>query len=111
MKKYLKEMIILLIQLLMFYVMPLTAGPADTMGLVVLIILSVFVLSTVIACISKEKIKYFYPVVISILFIPAVFIYFNESALVYTIWFLVISSVGMGVGTIINMLIKKLRVS
>lgn len=32
MKKYLKEILILLIQLFMFYVFPLFAGPTDVMG-------------------------------------------------------------------------------
>ena len=33
MKKYLKEILILLIQLFMFYVFPLFAGPTDVMGM------------------------------------------------------------------------------
>ena len=45
MKKYLKEILILLIQLFMFYVFPLTAGPTDAMGMVVLIIVATFVLA------------------------------------------------------------------
>ena len=32
MKKYFKEIAILIAQLLMFYVFPLTAGPTDAMG-------------------------------------------------------------------------------
>ena len=35
MKKYLKEILILLIQLFMFYVFPLFAGPTDVMGMIV----------------------------------------------------------------------------
>ena len=34
MKKYLKEILILLIQLFMFYVFPLFAGPTDVMGMI-----------------------------------------------------------------------------
>ena len=33
MKKHLKEIIILLIQLFMFYIFPLFAGPTDAMGM------------------------------------------------------------------------------
>ena len=40
MKKYLKEILILLIQLFMFYVFPLFAGPTDVMGMIVLLILA-----------------------------------------------------------------------
>ena len=39
MKKYLKEILILLIQLFMFYVFPLFAGPTDVMGMIVLLFL------------------------------------------------------------------------
>ena len=46
MKKYLKEILILLIQLFMFYVFPLFAGPTDVMGMIVLLILATLLLST-----------------------------------------------------------------
>lgn len=102
MKNYLKEIIILLIQLFMFYIFPIFTGPTDAMGMVFLIWLSTIVLGLVVAIISNKKIKYLYPIVISILFIPTVFIYYNESALVHSLWYLVSSSIGMILGTIIN---------
>ena len=58
MKKYLKEILILLLQLFMFYVFPLFVGPTDTIGMVVLIIIATFILSIIFICISKLKIKY-----------------------------------------------------
>ena len=109
MKKYLKEIIIVLLQLFMFYIFPLFAGPTDAMGMVLLIILSTFGLSFVLSCISKNRIKYLYPVIISILFIPSVFIYYNESALIHSIWYLVISSIGIIIGLIINFICNKFR--
>jgi len=107
MKRFIKEIIIILIQLFMFYIFPLFAGPTDAMGMVFLIWLSVLILSIIIASISKGKMKYLYPIVIAILFIPSVFIYYNESALVHSIWYLVISYIGEGFGTIIYKLIHK----
>ena len=101
MKRFIKEIVILLIQLFMFYIFPLFAGPTDAMGMVLLIILATFVLSIIIGSISKEKIKYLYPIIIPILFIPSVFIYYNESALVHALWYLVVSFVGLVVGIII----------
>lgn len=101
MKRYLKEIIILVIQLFMFYIFPLFAGPTDTMGMVLLIILATLLLSIIIGGISKEKIKYLYPIIVAILFIPSIFIYYNESALIHSIWYLVVSSIGLLVGTII----------
>lgn len=109
MKRFVKEIIILLLQLYMFYISPLFAGSADTIGMVFWIIVSTFILSIVIGSISKEKIKYLYPIIIAILFIPSVFIHYNESALIHSIWYLVISSIGMVIGIIINLLINKIK--
>jgi hypothetical protein len=109
MKEYLKEIIVLLLQLFMFYIFPLFAGPTDAMGMVLLIIIATFLLSFVIGSISREKLKYLYPILIAILFIPSVFIHYNESALVHSIWYLVISAIGLLIGTIIYTLIKKIR--
>ena len=107
MKKYLKEIIILLIQLFMFYIFPLFAGPTDAMGMVFLIIISVFITALLISVLSKNKVRYFYPIIISLLFIPSVFIYYNESALVHSLWYLVISTIGLSIGTIVKIIIRK----
>ena len=107
MKKYIKEIIILIIQLFMFYVFPLFAVPTDVIGMVFLIIIATFLLSAVIGLISKNKIKYFYPLVTAISFIPTIFIYYNNSAFVHTYWYLAISAVGLIIGTAVNKIINK----
>ena len=106
MKRIFKEIIILVIQLFMFYIFPLFAGPTDAMGMVVIILFSTFILSIIIASISKQKTKYLYPIVVAILFIPSVFIYYNESALIHSIWYLVDAAIGIVIGTIINKLTR-----
>ena len=73
MKKNIKEIIIGILQLLLFYVLPLFAGPTDAMGMVFLIIVGTFILSLLIGILSNNKIKYFYSVFTSIIFIPSVF--------------------------------------
>lgn len=108
MKKYIKEFIILILQLFMFYIFPMFAGPTDAMGMVLLIWLSTIILAMILAVISTKKIKYLYPIIIGVLFIPSVFIYYNESALVHSLWYLVSSSVGLFIGSIIY-LIKKYK--
>ena len=109
MKKYLKEIIILLLQAFMFYIFPLFAGPTDAMGMVFLIWLSTIILGLLITIVSDNEIKYTYPVIISVLFIPSVFIHYNESALVHSIWYLISSSVGVLLGVGINLIIKKIN--
>lgn len=104
MKKCIKEMVVLLIQLFMFYVFPLFAGPTDAMGMVFMIILATILLSIVLGVLSNKKIKYLYPVVIAVLFIPSVFIYYNESAMIHSVWYLVVSTIGLLFGAIIHIL-------
>ncbi len=106
MKNYLKEIIILLIQLFMFYIFPLFAGPTDAMGMVFIILVTTLFLSSLLTIISKEKIKYIYPLVTAIIFIPSVFIYYNESALIHSLWYLVTAIIGLILGSIINYFVK-----
>ncbi len=107
MKKYVKEIIILLVQSAVFYLVPLFGMTDNPMGMVLLIVLLTLGLSLILGAVSKEKIKYLYPVIISVLFIPSVFIYYNETALVHAIWYLVVSLVGVAIGTVINKAVSK----
>lgn len=109
MKQYFKEMGILLLQLGMFYVFPLFAGPTDAMGMVFLILLSALLLSLAIGILSNKKIKYLYPIVIAMAFVPSVWIYYNASALIHAVWYFVISAVGLLAGSAINVLARKLH--
>ena len=108
MKRYLKEFIIILLQLFMFYIFPLFAGPTDAMGMVLLIIIVTFILSLINGSISNYKIKYYYPLIISIIFIPSIFIYYNESALIHSIWYLIVSLIGMIWGIILKYVLDKI---
>ena len=72
------------------------------MGMVVLMLLATLVLSLILTIISKEKIKYLYPLVVAIIFIPSIFIYYNESALVHALWYFVISALGLLMGIIFS---------
>lgn len=107
MKKYLKELLIILIELLVFYITPLTAGPADGMGLVVLIIILTFILAIIMGIISKNKIKWVYPLLVGIIFLPSVMIYYNESAFIHSIWYIVDSYIGVILGHLIFLLRSK----
>ena len=106
MKKYLKEIIILLIQLFMFYIFPLFAGPTDAMGIVFLIIITTFLLSSILGIISKNKYKYLYPLIVAIIFIPSIFIYYNSSASIHSVWYLIDSTLGLIIGLIIVKIIN-----
>ena len=104
MKTYLKEMLLLLIQLLMFYVFPLFAGPTDAMGMVLLIFLSVLLLSFAMGVVSTKRFKYLYPTAVAVLFVPSVWIYYNDSALIHAFWYLAAASIGL----VLGMLVRKI---
>lgn len=108
MKKYLKEIIILIIQLFMFYIYPMFCGPTDAMGMVLIILFTTLLLSTILNCISNNKIKYLYPIITSLVFIPSIPIWYNESALVHSLWYFVVSLIGLIIGNIINLIIKRI---
>ena len=109
MKKYIKEIVIITLQLLLFYVSPLFAGPTDAMGMVFLIICGTFFLSLLIGAVSGSKLKFLYPIVTSVVFVPSVFIFYNESALVHSLWYLVIGTIGVGIGSLIHFIAYKIK--
>ena len=45
--------------------------------------------------------------IVSLIFIPSVFIYYNETALIHSVWYLVDSTIGSFFGIIINVFSKK----
>ena len=93
----------------MFYIFPLSAGPTDTMGMIFLIIVATFILGIIMGYVTKEKVKYLHPFVVSILFIPSIYIYYNESAYIHVIWYFVISLIGVLIGSLIRLLINKIN--
>lgn len=107
MKKYSKEIVVCLLQIFVFYVLPNLMGNIGALGMVLLLLIITFWLSILIGWISSSKIKYFFPFVVALLFIPSIFIYYNESALIHSIWYLVDAAIGIVIGTIINKLTKK----
>ena len=98
--------LICLFQLFMFYIFPLFAGPTDAIGMVFLIIIATFINGVVIGS-TKFKYKFYYPFFAAITFIPSILIYYNESALIHSIWYLVISLVGIVMGSLIGLIINK----
>jgi len=110
MERYFKEVIIFILQSFVFYLLPMCMGNIGAIGMVLLILFLTFVLSIVIGSISENKIKYLYPVIVSLMFIPSMFIYYNESALIHSLWYLVSSSIGMLIGLVICTITKKINI-
>ena len=109
MKRYIKELAILTVQLFLFYLLPLFAGPTDAMGMVVLILLGTLTLSLVLGAVSRSPFKWGYPALCSVLFLPSIPLYYNFSALIHAVWYLVIAAGGLLLGSGAGALVQKLR--
>ena len=108
MKKYGLEIGAAVIQTLMFYVFPLFAGPTDTMGMVVILLLVTFALSLLLGSLSGNRLRLCYPLAAAVLFLPSVPVYYNNTAFIHAVWYPVIAAVGMGVGMGCRFLVTKL---
>lgn len=106
MKVYRKEVVIILLQAFVFYIFPLFAGPTDMMGLVFLILLATFVLGMIVGVSSAVPVKYLYPLLVSVMFVPTVLIYYNETAMIHAMWYFVVSAVGLVIGLLIRVIVK-----
>lgn len=100
MKRYVKECALLVCQILLFYLLPLFSEPTDAMGMVFLMLAGTFALSILMGLLPCRTIKYIYPLITAAIFVPSVFLYYNESALVHALWYLIVSLVGIGIGAL-----------
>lgn len=108
MKKYWKELAALMLQLALFYLVPLAAGPTDGIGLVVVLLAGTFALSALLGGCSGGLTRLAYPPVVAALFIPSIFLYYNHTAAVHALWYLVTAYAGIGLGALVRLLIRKL---
>lgn len=102
MKKYSKEIIVFVFQVMVFYLIPFTAGPTDGLGMVLVLLFSTLILSVIFGTIAKGKVRIIYPFVVAVLFIPTVYIHYNYTALGHIIWYLIDSFVGVWIGVFIQ---------
>ena len=102
MKKYLIQIIISLLQIFIFYFLPKLIGNIGALGMVFLLLLITFILSMLMGFISNNKVKYCYPFLVS-----SIFIYYNESALIHSVWYFVISIIGLLLGMIVRLIFKR----
>lgn len=109
MKRFFKELLLLAFQLLLFYVLPLFAGPTDAMGMVFLIIVGTFLLGFLAGLLSGWRGKWCWPVLVSILFLPTLPLYYNHTALIHAVWYLVVSAAGMLLGWGIRKLLGRMK--
>ena len=86
------------VQMMLFYIVPLFMKSLGPIGVVFVILSGTFINAVLLGILSKNVTRWFFPAVIAVLFIPSVFIYYNASALVHTLWYFVISLIGLSFG-------------
>lgn len=91
----------LALQAILFYGLPLLAGPTDAMGIVLLLLMGTLGLSCAVGY-AMGKMWFLYPAAVSVIFIPSVWMYYNDSALIHALWYLVTSALGVGAGRLLR---------
>ena len=107
MRKYAGEPIFLLLQTAAFYLFPPFSSPFSPIGMVILLLLFTFLLAVLLGLLSGSKLKYLFPAAAALLFIPSVFLYYNESALIHALWYFVISCAGLLPASLARRLLRK----
>lgn len=105
MKKHIIPVITFIIQAVSFYAVPATAQPGDEMGVVFVLFIAALALAAVTG-LSKSFLKIIYPVAVPLVFLPSVYIYYNESALIYCFWYFAVCAIGVLIGTGFGMFIS-----
>jgi len=109
MKHFIKEIIALILQIVLFYALPGFAGPTDMMGLVVLLLFGTLLLSLALGWISDNRFKWLYPLAVALVFLPSILFYYNASALVHALWYLVDGALGLILGSLLRHFSRKNR--
>ena len=87
MKGFRKWIAAIFVQLLILYVPPLLASADEIIGMILWMLIATGILSVVMGMVTAERMKYLYPLAVALVFIPAVFIFYNVSALVHSLWY------------------------
>jgi len=98
MKKHLKEIIVIFMQMCAFYIGPLANYSDSPIGFMLMLVIWTFVLSVIMGSVSEDNYKWIYPFIVAILFIPSVFFIYNSSALIYVIIHFIASYFGVFIG-------------
>lgn len=75
--------------------------------MIIVLLFSTLMLSVIFGAVSKGKVRIIYPFVVAIVFIPTVYIHYNYTALVYTVWYLIDSYLGVLIGSLIGKISRR----
>lgn len=108
MKKIIKMSPYLIINFFVFYLSPLLIR--DTGGGMFVLLMEIPVLCFIISLVYgiKNRFDFWYPLLTSLLFLPTIFIFYNDSALIYVVWYGMDAVIGSLLGgTIVKLIFKE----
>lgn len=108
MKGNLRKMIpYLLVNVIAFYILPMIIRDTGTAMFVLLVGIPLICFATAIVFSMKNSFNWIYPLSVTLLFIPTIFIFYNSSAVIYIVAYGIIALVGSFIGSLINKRMKQ----
>ena len=107
MKAFIKKYYVYILVMLAFYVAALLLCRDTGSAMFTLLCLLpaiLFILSLVYA--KMNGFKWYLSLAVALLWLPTVFIYYNESAVIYALIYGVISFIGQGIGFLVNKILN-----
>ena len=98
MEKLRKIIPYLLINIVIFYLLPVLMKNTGSAMLIMLILMPLTSFVTSLACGYKNTFTWIYPLLVMLIFIPSIFIFYNESATIYIFVYGIISLIGSFLG-------------
>lgn len=108
MKDRLKVLVIFVLQTILFYLIPFIFGKRHPIRIIVSLLIGTFSLS-IMNGMQESKTKYLYPIMTAIVFGPSVFIFYSPTSLIQGVWYLVVSTAGMLLGSGIKYIYNKMK--
>lgn len=88
----------LLINVGIFYLLPVLMKNTGSAILIMLILMPIACFVTSLACGYKNTFTWIYPLLVMLIFIPSIFMFYNESATIYIFAYGIISLIGNVLG-------------
>ncbi|WP_425539216.1 hypothetical protein [Microaceticoccus formicicus] len=101
MREFKKIVPYLVVNFIAFYLLPNLISDTGSGMFILLVIIPLTCVLTGIVLGMKNTFKWYYPVLVGLLFIPSIYIYYNESALVYAPAYGILALIGSLLGKMV----------
>lgn len=102
MKKYFYLLPYLLINIIIFYILPLISRVTDSGMILLLDVIPVSCFITAMIFGFRNSFKIYYSFIIAMLFLPTIYIYYNDSATIYVFAYFFVALMGNLIGDLLG---------